>query len=435
MRFVRRLPDGSESPPAPLVLADPHRVGIVAAELVLNRLAGAAARRGCCCRPGARRPAMYAALRAHAAAGQLPRARGDRPPARRVRRPRARRPAQLRGAAAGAAGRHPARRAAHARRRRRRPRGRGGPPRGRRSRRRRSTSRCSGSAATATSRSTSRRRGSPRASRGRLTATTREDAAAGFGGDRERAGRGADRRPGHALPRARADRARDGRGQGAALRAMLEEPVGPGSPGLAAARPPAPHGHLRPGCGVAAHPAAGLRERARAGRARPPGARHQRGAPHLRRVARAAAARGCGSARRRPSALSCSPATRPPAGLSEAEQMKAAWDEHVAPRCSRWPGGTPRRTPRGRCRSCSRSARSAHVTVVSSPWHLRVPWFFAPYRDSAFASPTGRRPRTGSGGACSARSCAARGTRPPAAGRRWPPCIRRLSRDRPAGGG
>jgi hypothetical protein len=24
------------------------------------------------------------------------------------------------------------------------------------------------------------------------------------------------------------------------------------------------------------------------------------------------------------------------------------------------------------------------VTVVSSPWHLRVPWFFAPYREFGF---------------------------------------------------
>ena len=38
MRIVQRLPDGSEPPPAPLVLADPDRVGTVAAELVLNRL-------------------------------------------------------------------------------------------------------------------------------------------------------------------------------------------------------------------------------------------------------------------------------------------------------------------------------------------------------------------------------------------------------------
>src|SRR4051794_20992902 len=57
--------------PAPLVLADRRRVGSVTAELVLNRLLA---------RPGARlgrgrgRPPadMFAALRAHAAAGELP---------------------------------------------------------------------------------------------------------------------------------------------------------------------------------------------------------------------------------------------------------------------------------------------------------------------------------------------------------------------------
>jgi len=57
--------------PAPLVLEDPGRVGLLAAELVLNRL---------CARPHARLllptgrspQGMYAAVRAHAAAGRLP---------------------------------------------------------------------------------------------------------------------------------------------------------------------------------------------------------------------------------------------------------------------------------------------------------------------------------------------------------------------------
>src|SRR4051794_38542594 len=65
-----RLADGSEPPPAPLVLDDPRRIGIVAAELVANRLAA---------RPGLRLllptghspDGMYAALRAHAQSGHL----------------------------------------------------------------------------------------------------------------------------------------------------------------------------------------------------------------------------------------------------------------------------------------------------------------------------------------------------------------------------
>jgi hypothetical protein len=59
-------------PPAPLVLADRQRVGAVAPELVLNRLlARPRARVGL---ESGRAPAtMFAALRAHATAGELPR--------------------------------------------------------------------------------------------------------------------------------------------------------------------------------------------------------------------------------------------------------------------------------------------------------------------------------------------------------------------------
>jgi glucosamine-6-phosphate deaminase len=67
-------------------------------------------------------------------------------------------------------------------------------------------------------------------------------------------------------------------------------------------------------------------------------------------------------------------------GLSEAEQMKTAWDEQEAPALLEVAGrNTAENASRslplvlalGECRS---------VTVVSSAWHLRVPWFFAPYR-------------------------------------------------------
>src|SRR3954451_19934932 len=59
------------SSPAPLVLADRGRVGAVAAELVLNRLlARPRARLGF--EVGRAPEPMFAALRAHAAAGALP---------------------------------------------------------------------------------------------------------------------------------------------------------------------------------------------------------------------------------------------------------------------------------------------------------------------------------------------------------------------------
>ena len=67
-------------------------------------------------------------------------------------------------------------------------------------------------------------------------------------------------------------------------------------------------------------------------------------------------------------------------GLSEAEQMKTAWDEHAAPALLEVAG-------RNTAENASRSlpillalGDVTHVTVVSSFWHVRVPWFFAPYR-------------------------------------------------------
>jgi glucosamine-6-phosphate deaminase len=67
-------------------------------------------------------------------------------------------------------------------------------------------------------------------------------------------------------------------------------------------------------------------------------------------------------------------------GLSEAEQMKGAWDESEAPALLEVAG-------RNTAENASRSlplllamGEVRRVTVVSSVWHLRVPWFFAPYR-------------------------------------------------------
>lgn len=67
-------------------------------------------------------------------------------------------------------------------------------------------------------------------------------------------------------------------------------------------------------------------------------------------------------------------------GMSEAEQMKTAWDEHAAPALLEVAG-------RNTAENASRSlpillalGEARRVTVVSSAWHLRVPWFFAPFR-------------------------------------------------------
>jgi uncharacterized SAM-binding protein YcdF (DUF218 family) len=67
-------------------------------------------------------------------------------------------------------------------------------------------------------------------------------------------------------------------------------------------------------------------------------------------------------------------------GLSEAEQMKTAWDDRVAPALLEVAG-------RDTAENASRTlpillalGEARRVTVVSSAWHIRVPWFFWPYR-------------------------------------------------------
>jgi len=67
-------------------------------------------------------------------------------------------------------------------------------------------------------------------------------------------------------------------------------------------------------------------------------------------------------------------------GLSEAEQMKGSWDESVAPALLEVAG-------RDTAENASRSlpillalGEARQVSVVSSAWHLRVPFFFQPYR-------------------------------------------------------
>ena len=72
--------------------------------------------------------------------------------------------------------------------------------------------------------------------------------------------------------------------------------------------------------------------------------------------------------------------SRTPDGLSEAEQMKARWSDDDAPALLEDAG-------RNTAENASRSlpliraiGDVRRVTVVTSAWHLRAPYFFAPYR-------------------------------------------------------
>jgi glucosamine-6-phosphate deaminase len=67
-------------------------------------------------------------------------------------------------------------------------------------------------------------------------------------------------------------------------------------------------------------------------------------------------------------------------GLSEAEQMKGSWDEDVAPALLEVAG---RNTAENATRSLPLILALGgirRVDVVTSGWHLRTPYFFAPYR-------------------------------------------------------
>jgi glucosamine-6-phosphate deaminase len=68
-------------------------------------------------------------------------------------------------------------------------------------------------------------------------------------------------------------------------------------------------------------------------------------------------------------------------GLSEAEQMKTAWDDHAAPALLEVAGRTTAENASRSLPILLALAEAPDVTVVSSAWHLRVPYFFAPYRD------------------------------------------------------
>lgn len=377
-----RLADGSEPPPAPLVLEDPRRIGLVAAELVANRLAA---------RPGLRLllptghspEGMYAALRAHAAAGHLASRTstvlqldeyaglGPRDPrsfAAELRRQLAGVPVGAILSLDGAAPDVEAEAARHAAALESAPidlavlgLGRDGhvafdePP--------------------------------ARLASGvnvvRLTATTRADAAPAFGG--------LDGVPERALTTGLGTlyRAREllllvsGRAKAPALRAMLEAPADAASPAsllrdhprltivcdreAAAELSPRPAftsdrvivvlGHRDLGVSADHRISAESRARLR----------------HALRLARRGGARAV--------VLTGYTST---GGLSEAEQMKGAWDESVAPALLEVAG-------RDTAENASRTlpillalGEAPRVTVVSSPWHLRVPWYFAPYAGYGF---------------------------------------------------
>jgi glucosamine-6-phosphate deaminase len=379
---VERLLDGSEPPPTPLVLADPHRVGLVAAELVLNRLLARPRMR--LLLPTGRSPrSMYAALRAHARSGHLPprtvtvlqldEYAGLRPGDPRSFADQLR--AQLDGIPIaalrtldGAAGDLKAEAARHAAVLEEAPidlavlgLGRDGhvafdePP----------ARRASGVAVVS------------------LAESTREDAAPAFGG--------VEKVPAAALTTGLGTlyRARElillvsGVAKAPALRAMLEEPVDPRSPASLLRD----HPRLTVICDREAASLLTPRPGYTSERVlvvlghRDPGV----SAEHMISAeSRARLRRGLRLARSHPVRAVVLTGYTSTGGLSEAEQMKTAWDEHVAPALLEVAG-------RDTAENASRTlpillalGEAAHVTVVSSPWHLRVPWFFAPYRDFGF---------------------------------------------------
>jgi uncharacterized SAM-binding protein YcdF (DUF218 family) len=68
-------------------------------------------------------------------------------------------------------------------------------------------------------------------------------------------------------------------------------------------------------------------------------------------------------------------------GLSEAEQMKQSWPEHVAPALLEVAGRTTAENASRSLPLILALGGVRRVVVVSSTWHVRVPYFFAPYRD------------------------------------------------------
>lgn len=170
-----------------------------------------------------------------------------------------------------------------------------------------------------------------------------------------------------------------GAGVADALRAMLEDPVGPGSP-AALLRD---HPRLTVICDQEAAARLTPRPQFSSDRAlvvlghREPGISPEHRISHESR-ARLRHAREL--AERTPVRAVVLTGYTSTGGLSEAEQLKTAWNDHDAPALLEVAG-------RDTAENASRSlpillalGDVREVIVVSSAWHLRVPFFFAPYR-------------------------------------------------------
>jgi glucosamine-6-phosphate deaminase len=364
--------------PAPLVLADPRRVGLVAAELLVNRLSARPAAR--LLLPTGRSPKiMYAALRAHAADGSLPSSRAtvlqlDEYVGLGPADPRsyaAQLHDELRGVPldsiqtidgsatdlAAEAARHDALLEAA-------PidvavlgLGRDGhvafdePP-------------------------------ARRASGVRLVdlvTATRRDAAPSFGGEA--------RVPARALTTGLGTlyRAREllllviGSAKAPALRAMLQEPVGPGSPASLLRD----HPRLTVICDREAASLLDDRPEWSSDRVAVVLGHREPGISPEHRISSESRARlrhASRLAQNTPIRAVILTGYTSTGGLSEAEQMKTAWNERQAPALLEEAG-------RDTAENASRSlpillalGEARRIVVISSAWHIRVPWFFAPYR-------------------------------------------------------
>jgi glucosamine-6-phosphate deaminase len=212
-----------------------------------------------------------------------------------------------------------------------------------------------------------------------LTSTTREDAAAAFGS--------LDEVPDHALTVGLGTlyRAREllllvtGAEKATALRAMLEEPVHPGCPASLLRD----HPRLTIICDRAAAGRLTPRTECDSDRALVVLGHRDRGVAPEHRISSESRTRlrtALRMARAVPVRAVILTGFTSAGGLSEAEQMKTAWDESEAPALLEVAG---RNTAENASRSLPLLLAMAdvrRVTVVSSAWHLRAPWFFAPYR-------------------------------------------------------
>lgn len=213
-----------------------------------------------------------------------------------------------------------------------------------------------------------------------LVAATREDAAPAFGG--------LDRVPARALTAGLGTlyRARElillvsGAAKAPALRAMLEEPVGPGSPASLLRD----HPRLTVICDREAASLLSRRPEWSSDRVLVVLGHREPGISPEHRISSESRARlrhASQLAPKSPIRAVILTGYTSTGGLSEAEQMKTAWDEHQAPALLEEAG-------RDTAENASRSlpillalGEARHVIVISSAWHVRVPWFFAPYRD------------------------------------------------------